>query len=58
MDKQVLAVTKEYEANFNLKPTNENKNKDRYINSRERLKRQLALNDLLMTRMTLDLFCL
>jgi hypothetical protein len=58
MDKQVLAVTKEYEDNFNLKPTNEYKNKDRYINSRERLKRQLALNDLIMTRMTLDLFCL
>lgn len=58
-DKQVLAVSKDYEKNFNLKLTNDcNKNKDRYITSRERLKKQLALNDVLMTRMTLDLFIL
>ena len=58
-DKQVLAVSKDYEKNFNLKLTNDcNKNKDRYITSRERLKKQLALNDVLMTRITLDLFCL
>jgi len=59
LDQHVLAATKTYEKNFNLTfKTNENKNKDRYITSRERLKKQIALNDVLMTRLTLDVFCL
>lgn len=62
LDKKILAVNKDYKTNFKLKTDSNsekvNKNKDRYITSRERLKKQLALNDLLMTRLTLDIFCL